>query len=430
MAGVYNAHKVRRAKILTKDTLLWAIAIVGFLLTLGLGVYLGRVSAQRAAAGYISDMLGRFGAVCGAVSPETAETAALAFAGQYDGADIELGQKMLGVFGYAVDMPLKYTVNFGEYSLRSELLTAAFGAAAFILAAAVFGGHEKINGMLTADVCVSSEKLISAGDYCRESAMLGGVPRYVSGSMARLSRVVRQLRQDLEKEENYINGLISDISHQMKTPVAALMINCEIMQREPEMDSGRRGEFLDRCIEQLERLDWLVAGILKSARLDSGMIEFDMKRRKLGEAITEAVNLNRRIAEEKGVEIADMTPPGMLMSMDIRWLSEAFANIIKNAVEHTPEGGRIVIDGSETPLTVMVRIRDNGSGIPPELLPRIFDRFCTSSPKGQARSRTKNVGLGLSIARTIFYAHSGNIRVQSAPGKGTLFAVTFVRQEC
>ncbi|MDE6592702.1 MAG: HAMP domain-containing histidine kinase [Oscillospiraceae bacterium] len=398
-----------------------------------MGIYLGRFSAEKTAESYISDMLGRFGAVCDAIPEEYSEDAALCFAGRYDNEDISKGQEMLERYGYSLDMPRGYTANFEALRTRSERLYAALGTAAFIIGAAVFGIHERINSRKIISICSESEKLITTpgGNYS-EKGLLTGVPRYVSGTMARISRYTGQLQSSLEKEENYVGGLISDISHQMKTPVAALMINCEIMQREPEMESWRRLDFLDRCMIQLDRLDWLIAGLLKSARLDSGAIEFDMKPHELREAISEAVELNRRAAEEKDIEIEDRTPEGMLLQMDIRWLCEAFGNIIKNSVEHTAEGGKIEIDGSETPLTAMVRISDNGAGIPSELLPRIFERFCSLSPKGQPSSKgtsAKNVGLGLSISRSIIHRHNGNIRAESKPGRGTVFEVTFVREK-
>lgn len=423
------------------ETKLFLITSICIMLTLLMGIHIGRLSAEKAAEGYISDMLGRFGSLCDVLPEEYSESAALAFAGRYDNEDILRGQEMLKSYGYSLDMPRGYTVNFGTLRISAECMWAAFGAAAFIIGAAVFGVHERINGRKIISVCREAEKLITTtGGSYSEKGLLTGVPRYVSGTMARISRYAGQLQGSLEKEENYVGGLISDISHQMKTPVAALMINCEIMQREPEMDTERRLDFLERCLIQLDRLDWLIAGLLKSARLDSGAIEFDMKPHELREAISEAVELNRRAAEEKGIEIDDRTPEGMLLQMDIRWLCEAFGNIIKNSVEHTAEGGRIEIDGSETPLTARVRISDNGAGIPAELMPRIFERFCSFSPKGQpsskgtcaksgAKSSAKNVGLGLSISRSIIHRHNGNIRAESKQGRGTVFEVTFVREK-
>lgn len=429
----YPSKKFSRPLKLKGEASFCAIAAICIVLTFLAGIYLGKLSAEKAAESYISDMLGRFGAMCSVIPGEYSENAAVAFAGRYNNEDISKGQEMLERYGYSLDMPCGYTVNFGALRLRSEWTWAAFGTAAFITAALVFGGHERINGRKIAAICTETEKLITeTGGIYSEKGLLTGVPRYVSGTMARISRYAEQLRNSLEKEENYIGGLISDISHQMKTPVAALMINCEIMQREPEMEVERRLDFLDRCLIQLDRLDWLIAGLLKSARLDSGAIEFDMKPHELREAISEAVELNRRAAEEKGIEIVDRTPDGMLLQMDLRWLCEAFGNIIKNSLEHTAQGDRIEIDGSETPLTARVRISDNGEGIPPELLPRIFERFCrlsntqSFSHKGAS---AKNVGLGLSISRSIIHRHNGNIRAESKPGRGTVFEVTFVREK-
>ncbi|MDE7294625.1 MAG: HAMP domain-containing histidine kinase [Oscillospiraceae bacterium] len=432
-----NGKRNHRPLKLKGEARLFLITAVCIALTFLMGIFFGKLSAEKAAEGYISNMLGRFGAVCDIIPEEYSENAALAFAGRHDSEDISKGQEILKKYGYSLDMPHEYTVNFGTLRIRSEWTWAAFGAAAFIIGALVFGVHARINGRKIISVCREAEKLITApGGSYSEKGLLTGVPRYVSGTMARISRYADHLQSSLEKEENYVGGLISDISHQMKTPVAALMINCEIMQREPEMETERRLDFLDRCLIQLDRLDWLIAGLLKSARLDSGAIEFDMKPHELREAVSEAVELNRRAAEEKGIEIDDRTPEGMLLQMDIRWLCEAFGNIIKNSVEHTAEGGRIEIDGSETPLTARVRISDNGAGIPPELMPRIFERFCSHSPKGNhsskgtcAKSSAKNVGLGLSISRSIIHRHNGHIRAESKQGKGTVFEVTFVREK-
>lgn len=410
-------------KMLRGGARLWAIAVFCLGAVLVMGIYLGRLSAQKAAEVYVSDMLGRFGAVSKIVPEEYWGEAALAFAKRYGSEDILRGQELLQRYGYSLDMQHEYTVDFWRLRKRQEAVWAFFGAAVFAAAAAVFLGHEQLCRKRILKVCTDSEG-ITRGEIYSEDGMLTGISRYVSGSMARISRYAENLRNSLKKEEDYIGGLISDISHQMKTPVAALVINCEIMLREPDMEVSGRLDFLRRCMGQLDRLNWLIAGLLKSARLDSGEIEFDMRTYSLSEAVGEAAELHRQAAAAKGIEIADRTPPGIMIKMDRRWLCEAFGNIIKNAVEYTGEGGRIEIDGSETPLTARVSISDNGKGIPPELLPKIFDRFCSLSAQGTS---VKNVGLGLSVSRSIIHRHNGNIRVESKQGRGTVFEITFVR---
>ncbi len=389
------------------------------------GYFLGKSGAERNAEIYINDLCGRFGAAMQTVSDEhMRETAAYAYTGTYSEADIALGEQYLSQYGYST----KKNIATAQFTVSADNTAAASAAAS----AAVFISAGLFTLWILSDVSREIKKLctdaecICCGRIYHEDSSLYGAVRQCSNSFSRLSEYTQMLEGRLEKESRYIHQLISDISHQMKTPVAALRINTEIMLGEPDMPRDTREDFLNRCTSQLDRLEWLIAGLLKSARLDSGVIEFDMKPHKLKSAADDAVSVYISDADKKGIELINCVPDEIIMNMDIRWLSEAIGNIVKNAVEHTPDGGKIMISGSETPLTAEISVSDSGSGISPELMPRIFDRFCTGAKGGTS---VKNVGIGLAISKSIISRHDGNIRVTSS-GNGTTFTITFLKTRC
>jgi len=221
------------------------------------------------------------------------------------------------------------------------------------------------------------------------------------------------------REKSFLRDTISDISHQLKTPLAALNIYTGLMQREETTPAIR--EFISLSEKELDRMDTLVQNLLKITRLDTGSIVFEKHGENLADMVKD-VQLHfayRAKQEEKSILLsgADM----VILSCDRDWMLEALDNIVKNALDHTKPGNSIKISWRQFPSIVQLTVKDDGSGIHPADLPHIFKRFYRS----RFSKNTQGLGLGLPLAKGIIEAHNGTIEVQSELGIGTTFVISF-----
>jgi signal transduction histidine kinase len=234
--------------------------------------------------------------------------------------------------------------------------------------------------------------------------------------------IIRNNMDDLNKEKQFLVDLLSDISHQLKTPLSSMIIYNDIMQNN-ELPEEKRKTFLLSNQNQLERMNGLIKSILKLAKLDAKAIELNKENQSMNETIQAAIDALTSKAIEGGVEVIFNDTQEIFFEQDNLWLEEAFINIIKNAIEHTQSGGVIKIELTENPLFKRVTIEDTGEGIKEEDLPNIFKRFY----KTKNTKKSDSIGIGLALSKSIVEAHSGIIDVTSKVGLGTKFTITFVR---
>jgi len=217
-----------------------------------------------------------------------------------------------------------------------------------------------------------------------------------------------------------LKNTISDISHQLKTPLAAINIYNGIMQNEaasPEIQ-----EFASLTEQELDRIETLVQNLLKITKLDAGTINIDKKSENVPEMMQEIKKHFLFRAQQEGKQIEIAGDDNITLLCDRNWLTQAIDNIVKNALDHTSKGGKIQIKYKQLPSTVQIIIKDNGSGIHPEDLHHIFKRFYRS----RFSKDTQGVGLGLPLAKTIIEELGGSIEVDSELGKGTTFIINFL----
>lgn len=253
------------------------------------------------------------------------------------------------------------------------------------------------------------------------------LPEDGTGAVYRLFGKVEQLSLSLQsKSENergareFLKDMISNISHQLKTPLAALGMYLEIMEEEADNAETVR-TFLAKSARSLERMEQLIHALLKMARLDTGSIAFDKRQYDAAEIAAQAVSeLMERAGREKKKIIAEGAPEEQIFC-DMEWTKEALGNLVKNALDHTEEGGIIRIGWSRSPAIVRLTVEDDGCGIAPEDIHHIFRRFYRSGRSGDRQG----AGLGLSLARAIVEGQGGTLSVESAPGKGSVFRMSF-----
>ena len=228
---------------------------------------------------------------------------------------------------------------------------------------------------------------------------------------------------DLREEKVNLKNIINDISHQLKTPLSALIAYNDILKNHNNMDGETKTRFINLTSEQLDRMDWLITTLLKYARVESNAINYNRSLLSLKDTINYCMQpLKFQAGEKKQNLILDFKGDG-LYSHDEKWIGEALSNIIKNSIEHTSVGGKINISLDETPLSITITISDNGEGIEKKDLKNIFKRFY----KGKNALNPKSIGIGLSLSKKIIEAHNGNIVVESEIGVGTTFYITFLK---
>lgn len=222
------------------------------------------------------------------------------------------------------------------------------------------------------------------------------------------------------REKEFLKNTISDISHQLKTPLAALNIYNGLLQS-GDMEPSSVKEFADLSEQELDRMEALVQNLLKMTRLDAGSIVFEKNMENVADMMQDLKLHFAYRAKQEQKELALSGPENLSLFCDRGWLSEALGNIVKNALDHTEKGGKICMEWRALPSVVQIVIEDNGCGIHPEDLPHIFKRFYRS----RFSKDTQGIGLGLPLAKAIVEAHDGTIEADSRLGVGTTFTVNF-----
>ena len=247
------------------------------------------------------------------------------------------------------------------------------------------------------------------------------------GELYRLFHTVNSLAAVLNahadnelREKEFLKNTISDISHQLKTPLAALNIYNGLLQDE-DIEVSSVKEFAGLSEQELDRIETLVQSLLKITRLDAGAIVLEKNAENVADMMRDIeLHFAYRARQEKK-EIILSGSDHLSLFCDRDWLNEAIDNIVKNAFDHTESGATIRVAWKELPSGVQIVITDNGCGIHPEDIHHIFKRFYRS----RFSKDTQGIGLGLPLAKAIIEAHGGLIEVESELGIGTSFIMNF-----
>lgn len=236
--------------------------------------------------------------------------------------------------------------------------------------------------------------------------------------LIKMINILKEKVELLNNEKIFLNEVISDISHQLKTPMTSLIILNDLMYE--DLPKETKIEFLDKIKSQLNRMEWLIKSMLKLSKVEAKVIDFEKKEVKVSELIKKSISPSLISMEIKNIELTVNGDENISYIGDINWSCEAFVNIIKNCVEHTETNGKINISYEENPLYCEVVIKDSGEGIDKKDLPHIFKRFY----KGKS-SKDDSVGIGLAMAKSIIESQNGDIYVKSEKNKGSEFHIIF-----
>lgn len=239
-----------------------------------------------------------------------------------------------------------------------------------------------------------------------------------------INSLVAILNAHAENEKSakkFLRNILSDISHQLKTPLAALNIYNGLIQDEAK-ELPAIQEFSRLSEQELDRIEVLVQNLLKITKLDSGTLPLEKSLENVSELAGEIQQHFIFRAEQEGKEICLSGNDDISLLCDRNWMIEAISNLVKNALDHTGQGDVIRIEWQTFASIVQITVKDNGSGIHPEDLHHIFKRFYRS----RFSKDTQGIGLGLSLTKAIVEAHNGTIEVDTALGAGTSFIINFL----
>ncbi len=247
------------------------------------------------------------------------------------------------------------------------------------------------------------------------------------GSLAQLFSSINVMATSLtthiakeKQHKEFLRDTIADISHQLKTPLAALQMYNEIIQDE-KTGNDVVDNFTQKSSHELNRIENLIQNLLKLARLDAGAIVLEKRNCFLKDFLESTISrfLTRAATEHKSITLDCAND--IILNCDEDWLSEAITNIIKNALDHTNSGDAINIGVDETPVVIRITIKDSGMGIHPEDIHAIFKRFYRS----RFSKDRQGIGIGLTLAKSIVEKHGGSLMVESELRKGTTFHLAF-----
>lgn len=359
-----------------------------------------------------------------AARPEIEKQIVSAMLSPASASDVARGRAALATYGYdeyapvGAD-PILARLTQGVLAIALCFLLALAAAVCFLLAQ----GYARIYGKVGA-ISAAAEKVVD-GDFTAQ------LPSGEEGEFEilghRFNQMANRLKLNVEQltaEKVFLKNIISDISHQLKTPLSSLIVYNDLMAADSNMDAAQRGNFLNLERQQLERLEWLIQSLLKMARLEAGSIEFRHEDVKLIKVAESAVSALGAMAQEAGVTLAIREAhAGASFTGDEAWLAEAVINVLKNGIEHSSPGGTIEITLDQTPLTATVSIADHGEGIGRADLPHIFERFY----RGSQAVKPNSIGIGLALSKAIVEGQGGSICVKSERGRGSEFTITFLK---
>ncbi len=241
--------------------------------------------------------------------------------------------------------------------------------------------------------------------------------------------ILRESRMKEGQEKEFLKDTISDISHQLKTPLASLKVFVELLYDDKIKEEEKRQEMLREAGKQLDRMEWMVLAMLKLARIEAGSVQFEKRTCDVREIIHTAMEAVDYLLVKRGQKIQVLLPEGLATTesvyllCDREWFTEAIINLLKNASDYSAPDTQITIRVEQNKLFTAIHIEDKGVGIPEEALPHIFKRFYRVSNEVNPGS----VGIGLALTKSIVEGMGGKVMVRSEVGKYTCFTIRFVK---
>lgn len=244
----------------------------------------------------------------------------------------------------------------------------------------------------------------------------------LKNSLYKITVMLKEEAENKKIQNEAILSSVSDISHQLKTPLTSIQILLDNIIESEDMDIETRNRFLLEIVRQIKGMNFLILSLLKLSKLEAGIVEFENNLIDVNKLVREVINNLEVLAEVKQINIVIDSPKEATIKGDYNWNKEAIQNIVKNAIEHSDENKKVTIKVEESNVYVSLKIIDEGQGIEKEDLKNIFNRFYKTT-----NSNENSIGIGLSLSKTIIERQNGFINVDSEIGKGTTFTIKYIK---
>ena len=272
--------------------------------------------------------------------------------------------------------------------------------------------------LFTSDLCQTLDHMIAGSDAPDRPKDSETQLARISHRLLRLYQIMQDNQRKVDEERQELQSLVSDISHQVKTPVSNLKMVTDTLLSRPVSDAERT-DFICGIRNQTDKLDFLFQALVKTSRLETGVIRLEKKSCKLFDTVAQAMSGIVYAAEKKKIAVSVDCPEHLTLSHDSKWTAEALFNLLDNAVKYTPSCGKIAVSVLQWEMYVEIRVKDTGKGISESNQATIFRRFY----REEEVHEQQGVGIGLYLARQIVMQQGGYIKVASTPGQGSVFSI-------
>ncbi|BCJ93823.1 two-component sensor histidine kinase [Anaerocolumna cellulosilytica] len=287
---------------------------------------------------------------------------------------------------------------------------AAFGIAFYIFTSTRYKNIARISDQI--------DHVLHNADHLYIGESEEGELSILQSEISKMLLRIREQNYELKKEKEHLADSLADIAHQLRTPLTSANLILSLLGNTP--DENERKAFVRETEELLLHMDWLITSLLKLSRLDAGIVLFQCEQIDVHKLINTALRPFLIPMELHNIAVQVNIPSGLTIQGDLRWLSEAIQNILKNCIENTGENGIIELVCMDNPLFTEIAIHDSGEGFEKEDLPCLFDRFY----RGKNTNAT-GYGIGLALCKMIITRQGGTITAKNHPKGGALFSVRF-----
>lgn len=333
---------------------------------------------------------------------------------------MENGKKILQKYGYDSDISMNEDIRFKKIftsTIQNSILTIT-AVIIFVIIVIIFLSKYYISRIQKISLAIDS---VIDGNYKSEKVnVCEGIFSRINLKLKQLDRIMNLNFEKVNLEKEKIKSLVTDISHQLKTPLSSIKLYNTLILEE-NLTKEEYLDFVHRSEMEINKLQDLVDSLMKISRMETGLINLSIERNNLKDTIISAVNGIYLKSSEKNIKIIIHDIEPCYIFHDVKWTKEAIFNVLENAVKYTDYGGKIEIRCVDLVTQIKIDIEDNGIGINREEFNNIFKRFYRVN--SEKVKYTEGTGVGLYLTRKILEEQSGCITVDSVEGKGTKFSL-------
>ena len=334
-----------------------------------------------------------------------------------NGNDLKDVDNTLKKYGVNTD-DIIINLNIEQKSNRNVLINIIIILVLFIILITIFVIYEFVKNRKLRKISYYLEQLYNKNYSLLVSSNNEGEISLLKNNIYKVTVMLREENDILKKEKNALSDSISDISHQIKTPLTSILVMLDILSSERNITEDRKNKIVHEITKQIKWINWLLVSLLKLAKLDTKTVNYKFESINLNEFINDCIKKLEILIEINNVNVVTKINENIEIYIDKDWMKEAVINIIKNAIEHSRENGEIDIECDTNSVYTSIKIIDHGEGINEDDLENIFKKFY----RGKNSSKD-SIGVGLSLAKRIIEQQNGTITVKSELNKGTIFEI-------